>query len=229
MKKIYFLTLLIFCFGLFVACSKTGYEPTAQTVEHSVSQNLSNIEGIESFDDETIKALSVVVRTNIKNNNLKQDNSNNEINERILFLTKQTEGEILSNSDKIEIENIDDNYTWEKNIKKYELLKFLNKKNISLSNISNIEPSLDESGKLNSLNFGGKNIEFKELQEEFGLESNKITNIENNVSSITIYGKGKIQNSPYFNIKKAQNLSNEGKNYKELLNHFFNGSTLKTD
>ena len=233
--------LFFICLSVLVclfSCKKAPAQIEAQTMDYKVAETIENIDGIENVDDETIKALSVVVRSNILSENqnaLAYENSYGSAysgkNEHILSLTKETANEILTKNESpasFEIVTDEKISAWEVEIKKSDILKFLNKNNISLSSISKIEPEINESGELVSLCVGGKNIPYLSLKEEFNLKSSKITNIESTLTSVKIYGEGEDENKQIFNLKSSQKLSSEGKNYKELLKHFFNDFDLKT-
>ena len=115
-----------------------------------------------------------------------------------------------------------ENEDWVVVIRKFEILNFLAKNNISLTNISEIEPIFADDGTFESLVIGNNTIEYKTLAEEFGLKSNNITNIETTVSEIKIFGT---KNNIVFDFEEANKLSKEGKNYKEILEFFQNKNT----
>lgn len=225
-------TLKIFICVFLVFISLTGCS-TTQTqsrdlngLENMVLYELENTENIENLSDETIKTLSVIHRTNhlIKNDydNFKYSPKSKHIK----LLNKQTEGEFLKRK-------TGDNQTFtnnktelSKDIKKSEILSFLKKQKIKLSNISNISPKFDENKNLTGIEIGGKFISFNDLQSEFGLESNKITNIKTSLSKITIFYTPK--NVILFNEKNIEMKAQENLNYKQLLKHFFDDFDLIT-
>ncbi len=236
MKKLISIFCCFFVIFLLFGCSKKESYVPVENLEHRVSSELEEIDNIQNLSDETIKALSVVIRTNLLNDN--QNNKNisenkeySTVHNHIYDIIKETSGEVLKSSEglkKFEIEESYSNGLWEIQIKKSDLLNYLNKNNISLSNISNITPVFDEDNNFLYLVVGGKVIYYNELKDEFGLKSKKITNIENNINSITIYGEGYDSDTAYFNIEESLQLEEDGLNYKELLNHFFKGFNLKT-
>ena len=128
------------------ACTpKINSSKTKDVLNFKVAAYMEKIENINSFDDNVLLALSVIIRTNIINGNI---DTNNMVasNSRIINLSKKTSGEVLNLTEKQKL-NIDctpENYTWKREIKNYELLSFLDKHNISLANIKNIEPIFDQ-------------------------------------------------------------------------------------
>lgn len=228
-----FFYLLIIPFVL-VGCSKSSNENEAINMNYSVAEELSKIENIEELDDETIKALSVVIRTNkmLNNDTVLNKDEYQAVNEHILELTKETDGQILSNTNeplKISQTVEKEETTWKRTIKKSELLNFLNKNGISLSNLSNINPIFDDEGNLTYLSIAEKNISFDVLKEEFDLKSPTIIDIKNNISSITIIGENVETQTQVFVISNAQEMAYSGSDYKQLLKHFYEGSDLKTN
>ena len=101
MKKLFLLAICI-CFCFSCGCSKKQEDfLVAEKQADAVSQNeqvayeLEKIEGIENFDDETIKALSVILRTNLLKNETLPDSNTTTSNQRLVELASQTDGEIL--------------------------------------------------------------------------------------------------------------------------------------
>lgn len=225
LKSLMFLFLIIFSFS---GCSnQVTNNVSSNGLENMVMFELEQTEGVENLSDETIKALSVIYRTNhlIKNDYNKYEYIPKS--EHIKLLTKETKGEVLKQKNG-EASSFSNNSSIElsKEIKKSDILSFLKKKQIKLSNISNITPLFDENKNLISLSIGGKEISFAELEREFKLESNKITNIKTSLSSITIFYLPK--NTVQFDEKSIDSQAKENKNYKQLLNHFFNDFDLIT-
>lgn len=218
------------CFFVFCACSpKVKEKVINDDLNLKVCACLETVKDIDSYNDEVKKALAVIFRTNIVNGNIKPENSSSS---KFSDLVKQTSGEVLNvkDSKKIELDFVPENYTWKREIKKAELLAFLNKNNISLANLKNIEPEFDQNKNLIRLVIGGKNIDYFLLKNEFELESSKITNIEfsRENNSFVISGKGKDLEKFTLDLNEAQKLSKSGKNYKWLLNYFFSGFDIKT-
>lgn len=201
---------------------------SASNLDLQVLQKIESIENIESFDNETIKALSVVVRTNIINSENYKNQTTFEYNpksERIHSLVSSTSNEVLFNNeskiDTIYIDNNNDNKTWVQEIKKVDILKYMKDNNISLSNISEIETETTEEGFVKNIVIGGKNIDIKKLMKYFQLKSNKITNIKNKKTSFIVEGVGE-GNEFNFNINETQKLAKEGQNYKKILKNRYN-------
>ena len=230
MKKIFVLCFV--CLGLFFLCScsfKPKSNTSGDTLETKVACCLEKIEGVENYDDEILKTLSVIIRTNIINGNEGEDSSAPS-SQKFLDIASSTKGEVLtlSKEQKINLCYVPEDYTWKKEIKKSDLLSFLNKNNISLANIKNIEPVFDENKNFIELVVGGKHIGYEFLKKEFGLESSKITKIEKENNTIIIFGEGKDLDKLSFDICKAESLASSGKTYRQLLKHFFEAYDLKT-
>jgi len=223
-------------------------------MEHTVAYELSNIDINHNLDDETLKALSIIIRTNLVNNSSSLNYSNEKVNENqnnfdhYYQIASSTSGKILeTNSNEPILYKINSNFNnvdsysnietlnsnskddsnWSLDIKKSKILSYLNKNNISLSNISDITPVFDDNGNLKHLTIGGKDISYSELKREFNIKSAKISNINDNLSYITITGTG-LDESDYFDITIANNLAKDNYNFEQLLNHFFNDYILKT-
>ena len=238
MKKFF---LFLFCFSLifFVGCEKNDNKnPTADpavfeaaTTEDEniiIANKISEIESADSFDNETIKALSVVLRTNLTEDDFK--NSSEEIsNSKIYELVSSTSGEILTSENEpiyINIEN-EEETAWQKEIKKYKILEYMKENKISLSNISQIEPIKNEYGEVEKLFVGGKEITVSSLADYFELPSENIINIENKKQSVIVFGEGN-KNDPNFNIKKSLKLAQKGDDYKKILKNGRNNFQIIT-
>lgn len=222
MKKIFLFVLSLFLIFSVSACSNVSEKK--QDSESEVLSLLSSTENIDNLHDETIKALSVICRTQVEGNCSMLKTKNKTTNpKRIKNLANQTKGECLILKD-ISPKNLfvfNGEKTWNIEIKKSKLLEFLNKKNISLANLTNISSDYDEEKNLKSITLGGKTLSFDDLKNEFGLISNKITKITPTLSSIIV--EGEIQKiAGYFDITEAEDLAKSGKDYKQLLNHFYN-------
>lgn len=329
LKKLIAICLMIFSISL---CSCGGQAPvqTANTMEYRVSSEMSNLENAENLSDETIKALSIVIRTklyngesisilkndgsadssenfadildntnntsenstntsensagnvssnttksfaektnnstlnktNIKNTNNSplndsgnseilngaSENSNNSVSssasQRIAknfdFAVNKTSNQVLSGFDStknnknsslaelpknIIIATDSKLYTWQKVIKKSELLRFLAKKNISLANISEFKTNTDENSNIISIVIAGKDIDFSEIKSEFDLPSSKISSIKNNISEIFITGSG-IDCPNVFDIKVSESLASSGLSYEQILSYFFDSYNI---
>ncbi len=220
MKK--FICVLFLCLlAFFSVCCKPASSDNEVDINLMVASKLEEIENIDSLEDEVVKALSVIVRTNILNSG--EENSEYlSKNPHILELTKETDGEVLFDEDALADVTFSNekNSSWTQSIKKSKILSYLSKNNISLSNISDITPIFDENNNLLKLEIGGKNISYDQLKQNFDLKSPKITSIDYNLSEIIISGEGDIKNT--FNIDEAREIVNDKNNYKLLLKHFFN-------
>lgn len=234
MKKLLSI-LLIFVCVLFSACSsKTS--ASAETKTDQVSTILDSIDGFSTLDDETLKALAVIIRT--KQISLGDiDNTNNQKNsspsERAEYISSITDGEVLDDFG-LESTNLDYGYfeskTWKRKLDKADILIGLNKLNISLSSLKNITPNFEQK-KLNatdekttkvlaSLTADSKTIDAEKLSEIFELESSLITDFSYDYKVITIFGKTQ-KPSGYFDITESVLLSKQGMNYEQLLKHFY--------
>ncbi len=231
MKKIFiFIFCFIICFG--AGCSKTesnNQEAQNQaylaSVDKIVSNEIASFEGSEDFDAETIKTLSVIIRTNLNNDlsNKKELNENNNdiLNNNIYTIVRETSGEILEdeNSPLTEL-YIEDNKTKEQEwivlIKKNKILELLKQNNIKLSNLSKFELISNKEGFAEKIVIGGKEFDFQYLMKKFDLPSNKNISIVNNLTSIKITGKGIGQNEN-FNLETIKALSNQGYDYKSII------------
>ena len=237
MKRL-FIFIILCCF-IFTGCSKNTTadvvaEKQADTtnIDLQVVKEIESLENVNDFSDETIKSLSIISRTNLMNETQKKSNETyNPKNKKIYELVKQTENQILidennSQSENFKIENQKEE-TWVKEIKKGDILKFLNKNKIKLSSTSNIKPEKDEFGKTTKLNLNGKIVSFEKIMKEFNLPSNNIEYIENNLTNIKIYGKGQ-KNDQVFNIFEAEKLSKQGFGYEKILKNSQNNFQIIT-
>lgn len=226
MKKIICFISILSIF-IFVGCKNIEINEVKQDdLTIQIASKLQNLDN--NYNEETLKAMSVVLRNNILINNEKYEAKQEKIEEKYLLIAESTKNLVLKNdnNDIIEIsfEN-NENYTWQKNIKKSEILEFALKNKISLANISSVEP-VTENDKVIGLKIGKKFIDYKQLADEFCLQSNQITNISSNKSEIIITGKNKGFYN-YFDIYKAEKLSNNNYNFKEILADFFDNLFLK--
>lgn len=237
MKRL-FIFIILCCF-IFTGCSKnTTADVVAEkqadstNIDLQVVKEIESLENVNDLSDETIKSLSIISRTNLMNETQKKINENyTPKNKKIYELVKQTENQILidennSQSENFKIENQKEE-TWIKEIKKGDILKFLNKNKIKLSSTSNIKPEKDEFGKTTKLNLNGKIVSFEKIMKEFNLPSNNIEYIENNLTNIKIYGKGQ-KNDQVFNIFEAEKLSKQGFGYEKILKNSQNNFQIIT-
>ncbi len=226
MKK--FLCLCICFLSLFCLVSCGGAkEAKADSIETIVASELDKIEGFETLDSEIQKAISVAVRTKLSNEPEKSNQAKSKISKQAFMIASSTKGETLNltkeQAQKIEIGKAQ-KLNWTKEIKKTQILSALSKHNIKLSNISKIHPKYDKDQNLKALDIAGKEIPYETLKNEFGLISNKITDIKTSLTSITIFGKN-LKNECYFDITEAKQLREKKLNYEQLLNHFYSNSS----
>jgi len=163
-----FSILICFLVMMFIGCSKNEHA-SASSVDKQIASEIEQIENIESFDTETVKALSVVIRTRIKNNNSESNIEYTPKNQHIYNIVKSTENETLKETSLNKLDYISQE-DWSIKIKKSEILKFLASKNISLSNISDIIPFYTKDGVFDYLLIGGQKITYQELAENFNLK-----------------------------------------------------------
>lgn len=203
-----------------ISCSK-------ETPKATINNNIDNVVAVElekidkGYSDETLKAISVILRTNLTINNTLTNNK--PVNEKYLNISKSTRNEYLKNKNNSLIEisfDKNDEYHWQKKIKKSNILEFALKNNVNLTNISDIDPII-ENDKVLGINIANKFFNYEVLAKEFDLESNEIESIENGKTEIIIKGKNK-GFLDYFDIDKSEQLSNDNYNYKNILNLFFN-------
>lgn len=218
MKK---LLILFFSLSILfsISCGKIQTRQEINNIDRVIATRLQEID--KNYSDETLKALSVAIRNNVLINN-NQDYSS-DINEKYLKIVRITNNKTLrtENNDLIEISlNNTDDYIWQKNIRKSDILDFALKNNISLTNLSNIE-TISNNGKVVSLKIGDKVFDYQILSKQFNLESNQITSISSTKNDVIINGKGKSFFN-FFNIEKAEQLSKNNYNYPDILNYFFN-------
>lgn len=219
MKILKILSIFILSFFIFCGCDKNT-TASASSSHEDIAYEIEQIKGVENFSDETIKALSVIIRTNQNKNSYKQKEYSLN-NPHILELVKETSGEIINKKDNTPIYYSLDTYKWNKEIKKSEILKFLKNKNIRLANIASTRIIKNKNGQAEALEIGNNIIDIDELVKEFSLESSKITNFNITKSSILIQGEG-IENSQNFNIKESENLANNGISYNDILDTLLN-------
>lgn len=221
MKRL-FCFIFSFIFLFLIGCSNKKEEQAAAfDLDLAVAEEIESIDNINSFDDETIKALAIVVRT--KKKTLKETSAYIPKNERIYNIVKETNDGFLKDGNKTADVNFEIFETWEKQIKKYDILKYLSNKGISLANLSDIEKITDENGNLIALVVGGKTISFEELKKEFKIPTNNVTDLKINKSDVVLTGKF---NENDFNLTKAEKLSKQGKKHSEILKFFYKDFSL---
>lgn len=213
---------MIFC----VSCKNIEkVEVNHDKINMQIAYSLQKMD--ENYSDETLKAISVVLRNNILINNSDFDNQEN-IDEKYIAIAESTNNYVLKNDNdeliELSFEN-NENYTWQKNIKKSELLEFALKNNISLTNISSFEP-VYENEKIIGIKLGKKYFDYQTLAKEFNLQSNQITNISSQKNEFLITGKNKGFYG-FFDVKKSEKLSKNNLNFKDILSEIFSDLNLK--
>lgn len=223
--------ILIFCFFItttLCSCSNSNNKQTtnAENLNYKVCAELSNIDGVENLNDETIKLLSIIIRTNISNNfesheSFSNSNLSDKQKEKIESLVFYTSNLILSN-DMTKKQKIgyflseNQNKSWKIQIPKHKILSFAAKHNISLANLSDINVLSDDEERVTEFIIGGKSFDFQTIKSEFSLPSDKITNIS--VSKTTIEIEGYFCGySNDLDINKINQLANQNKNFSEIL------------
>ena len=227
MKRFFVLLILLLVISTTSCSTAKSNKNTQQFSNLEIIKELESIENISNLNDETIKALSVIIRTNQKNKTIFEKIEYTPKNKHIELLVNQTKNEVLMNKSKTHKQFSTNTNTWSKTIKKSHILTFLKKKNIKLSSIAKIKPNFSQNQTLESLSVGEKIISFEELKNEFDIPSNKITKIEQNISSITLFGLH--NNFIYYNITELDANSQKFSDYKQLLKHFFNDFDLITE
>ena len=163
MKKLFCLLITLFLITL-TSCSNNKQINISNTsnLENAVAYELEQIDKENNLDDETLKSLSVIIRTNLTLNS-DFNNKNYTISAKYKDLANQTKNELLKingNTEFIDISN--DKYTWQKSIQKDKFLEYAYNKNISLSNISNIEPLYNDNI-VEKLCVANKEFDYNEL------------------------------------------------------------------
>lgn len=267
MKKIFYVLTFFICvlsgfICLFSGCSsKASNDLVAETMidnttyDTLVANEISSYKNANNFNEETIKTLAVIIRTNLYNSKLEVSQSQNlKIkNSEIYEIVKSTTGEIIADenetTEKLNFE-VEDDYTknsptknenlkkinsndnltsessqnennsnldtWTVSIKKSKILEILKKHNIKLSSLAKTQIINDENGNAEKIIIGEKEFSFDIIQNEFNLPSNKIIDINNNLSTIKITGKNdeKYNN---FSIDEINSLSNKENDYKNII------------
>lgn len=218
MKKLFIFSFcLLFC--LFVGCGEVNKTSSPNLIETSVASKLEKLD--KNYSDETLKALSIIIRTNLYIDN-KLENSTTNPSEKYTKIANSTKNKVLKTNNntlvELSLEN-NESYKWQKNIKKSKLLEFALKNGVSLTNVKNISPEL-ENDKVVGLKVGNKYFDYQTLANEFGLESNIIENISESKTEILITGK---QKGFYgsFDFKTAEELSNNNQDFVSILKYFF--------
>jgi len=205
-----FIFILLTTFLLFASCKTLT--PHSYSLNDYVAAEISKIENIESYSDETIKTLSIIYRTNLK---YKDDLNLSKINDKILSLTKETNNLILSKQISINTNP----KIWTEIINKSHILEFCKQNNINLANISDIQIIEDKNHNATTLNIASKEINFDKFALYFKIPSNKNISIENNTSFIKITGYGN-QHNFEFDISYIEELAAKNYNYNKIFDIF---------
>lgn len=257
MKKFFliltiFISLFFSLIFLFSGCSKNqSSDFIAETMidnatyDTIIANEISGYENSNNFDEETIKTLSVIIRTNLYNQKLNNNQTQNlKIkNQKIYDIVKSTTGEIIIEEDENEkishfeinnnedlnniyledglnTNNINENNlnlnTWTVTIKKSKILEVLKKYNIKLSSLAKTKIINDENGNAEKFIIGEKEFNFNTIKNEFNLPSNKIIDINNNLSSIKITGKNE-EKYDVFSLKEIISASKKENDYKNII------------
>jgi len=130
-----------------------------------------------------------------------------------------------------ETANNSKNYSWSVTFSKGEVLQALSKMGVSLSNISSVSlGEKTENGHYKTVKIGGKSINAISLRNNLGttkMKSTKLTNISVNDSGVTISGLG-YGHGVGVSQWGAKILGDSGKNYKEILDYYFNDINITT-
>ena len=213
MKKL-IIFISVFCLSFtFCGCKKKQTETTS-AINQKIASQICQIENYDTLSPETIKALSVVFRTNIKNGENISALENYLIDENILLLTKETDGEILD--DVSNIISLDKNEEWVLEIPKTKLLEFFSTKGEHISSFSNIKLEKDNNERTEKLVISEKKLSSQELKNNFSLKSNKIEKFETTQSSLILYGKG-FGFGENFDIFEAETLAKNGYSYEAII------------
>lgn len=201
----------------FCACKEQKQNQSkAVDINLATAAEIESIDGFENFDDETVKSLALVIRSNFENfgssgvsDSVKSKEpsikNNEQMHKKIYSLVLLSESENNEPLKSKTIINITDNSSdFSQEIKKVDVLKFIAKNNISLSNISSIEPKFNDKNELEYLSVGGKKISYKDLKKEFGLNSNKIKSVDSTKNSLIICGEREYNDNdvPIMQIKE---------------------------
>ncbi len=118
-------------------------------------------------------------------------------------------------------DTLQNNYKSEINLSSDEILQKLG---VNLLDGYNLEKF--ESGYVKNLNAGGKTLSGKEVREKLDLKSSCFEITENDNSFIfTVYGNGHgVGMSQY----GANEMAKQGKTYRQILEHYYNGTELAT-
>lgn len=234
MKKLFlFISLFMAAICLSLAgCSKPTQPTMGKDSEHIVAEKICQM-GASNLTDEMIKALSVVVRTNLLfegQNNFESQNSTsdatseaeNATRERVFTLVGATKGEILTHENlPAEVHYSAEKKDWSVKLKKWEILSALSRCGVMLSNISHAKLNRTDSGKVESVSIGGKTLTPQELSESLNLPSDIITSAKISGNSLVVTGERKNHENCLYYLDDFS-----GKTYTEILNSAFDNLTI---
>ena len=213
MKKIFIFTVILsFLFPLCGCKKNTTLE--ADATNQKIASQICKIENYQDLSEETIKALSVVFRTNLKNGENVSAFEYSTIDEKILSLTNETSGETIDNVS--EIIQIDKNEEWTQIVPKTKILEIFANKNESISSFANISLQKNDSNKIENLIISEKKLSLNDLKNNLSLKSNKIEKVETTKNSLIFYGKG-LGFGESFDIIEAETKAKKGDSYKGII------------
>ncbi|MBQ7453046.1 MAG: SpoIID/LytB domain-containing protein [Clostridia bacterium] len=130
-----------------------------------------------------------------------------------------------------ENKNNSKNYQWTCSFSKGEVLSALNKLGISLSSLSSAKLGVyDESGRYLTLYLGGKEVSAVSLRTMLGstkMKSTKLTSIKVENGNLKMSGLG-YGHGVGLSQWGAQILATQGKNYKDIINYYFDNVSFTT-
>ena len=123
MKGFKILLITILCFSCFFICSCSNKEDnvSVETMEHSVAYELSKIDSDKSLDDETLKSLSIIIRTKFYNESNNNKTPYNDIDNKKKFSTDYINN--VNNNTNNNNYNIDNKYLDIVNSTKKQVIK----------------------------------------------------------------------------------------------------------
>ena len=208
---------------IFCACSKQN-SSSANAVNFAITSKICEIEDYQNLSDETIKALAVVFRTNLKNGENYSFNKN-AFDKNILSLVRDTKKEVIEDVDESIL--FEDNKEWTKEISKSKILETFSLNGENISSFENISLEKDSVGKVSNLYISQKVINKRDLKNSLGLKSNFITDLKTTPTSIIFYGKGNSFGEK-FDILRAEEISKKNESYEAIIKYFKNGyKTIK--
>ena len=215
--------LLIFVVMFFIGCSKTEIS-TESNIENVVAYNLEQFDKDKNLDDETLKTLSVIIRTNLETESMNKSQKYT-VSEKYQNISNQTKNEIIMINENIEYIDISgNNNKWNQTIEKDEILSYAHENNINLSNISEVEPIFKDDI-ISHIKIGGKSFDYRNFAKKFNIPSNKIEDIKSTNQNIEIIGSGNgfVKN---FELDEVKTLSNQGNDYINIINKIYPDSKI---